>query len=69
MEQVTIYHPVLDREISVSAAAVQHYQLAGWQEGGRPAADQPESASDQPAGGPAGTETAPRRRRPTERSQ
>ncbi len=49
--RVTIYHPGLDREISVPAAAVQHYQLAGWQEGGRPTDAQ---AAD--------TKTAPRRR-------
>ena len=37
MDLVTIYHPGLDRETEVPAASVQHWRIAGWQEGPRPA--------------------------------
>jgi hypothetical protein len=56
MTLVTIYHPGLDRETEVPAASVQHWRLAGWQEGPRPS--EPESAeqAQEPDPAPPGSE-------------
>lgn len=78
MALVTIYHPGLDREAEVPAASVQHWRIAGWQEGPRPVPGEPAPAeeSGQPEQEPAEqaqtpdqTPPAPRRRRATERSE
>lgn len=78
MSLVTIYHPVLDREAEVPAASVQHWRIAGWQEGPRPDPGEaaPVEESGQSEQEPAEqaetsdqTPPAPRRRRATERSE
>lgn len=81
MSLVTIYHPVLDREAEVPAASVQHWRIAGWQEGPRPEpgeaapaqesgrAEQSEQEPAEQAEAPDQIPPAPRRRRATERSE